>query len=143
MRWRSTMHNPDRPFCSKACVGLAKRNGCDVDCVACGKVFYRHYAEQELSIRNNQFCSVTCYQEWRGDNRKPDTYPKIGGVHEHRIVAEKALGRPLIEGEIVHHIDGNKHNNHRSNLAVLPSQEIHVKVHFGKVSDEELLRFSL
>ena len=37
---------------------------------------------------------------------------------EHRVVAEQTLGRPLEKGEVVHHIDGDKKNNHPSNLVV-------------------------
>ena len=44
-------------------------------------------------------------------------------------IAEEGLGRPLQPGEIVHHIDGNKLNNSRENLMVMPSQSEHAKLH--------------
>jgi hypothetical protein len=58
-------------------------------------------------------------------------YTKRLGRHEHRIVAEEMLGRSLKKYEVVHHIDGDKKNNHPSNLLVLPSQREHAALHSG------------
>lgn len=55
-------------------------------------------------------------------------YTKINGVHEHRLVAEKMLGRPLEPVEIVHHIDGDKRNNNPDNLKVM-TQSDHIREH--------------
>ena len=62
----------------------------------------------------------------RGEGK---TYTKRLGKHEHRLVAEGKLGRPLRKGEVVHHIDGDYKNNDPNNLMVLPSQREHVKLH--------------
>ena len=59
----------------------------------------------------------------------PNTYEKTLGRHTHRVVAEQKLGRPLREGEVVHHIDGNKHNNDPQNLMVFESQAEHARWH--------------
>lgn len=56
------------------------------------------------------------------------SYEKTYGRHTHRIVAEEKLGRPLRAGEIVHHVDGNKRNNHPDNLRVMTQSE-HLALH--------------
>jgi hypothetical protein len=41
-----------------------------------------------------------------------------GYAYEHRLKAEEKLGRRLLPGEQVHHLDGNQLNNELSNLEV-------------------------
>ena len=56
-------------------------------------------------------------------------YNKFLGRHEHRVVAERMLGRKLKKNEVVHHIDLNKQNNDENNLVVLPSNSEHSHLH--------------
>lgn len=61
----------------------------------------------------------------KGDRK---TYQKIHGRHVHRVVAEQKIGRPLRSDEIVHHIDGDIHNNRPENLQVMTQRE-HIEIH--------------
>ena len=60
---------------------------------------------------------------------RPGVYKKYFGRHEHRVVAEKKIGRRLRTGEIVHHIDGDCHNNKPENLEIM-SRADHIRVHY-------------
>ena len=52
-----------------------------------------------------------------------------GYVYEHRLVAEQKLGRRLLPGELVHHIDENKQNNVPSNLEIVSGNAEHFLHH--------------
>jgi len=58
-----------------------------------------------------------------------------GCVSEHILVAEKTLGRYLVSGEVVHHIDENKRNNVPENLQVFKTQSDHSRFHKGSYMD--------
>jgi len=54
---------------------------------------------------------------------KPDSpyYPMShkGSIAEHRLIMAHQLERPLTSNEIVHHKDGNRHNNGIDNLLLM------------------------
>lgn len=54
-----------------------------------------------------------------------------GCVYEHILKAEEKLGRKLIEGEVVHHIDSNRKNNDTDNLMIFDSAKSHAAYHRG------------
>ena len=96
----------------------------------CGAHYMRHKRYGDASY-------VTGREEWLARCRaaapklgkaKSETYKKLHSRHEHRVVAERMLGRALKHGEIVHHKDGNKHNNDPANLEVMTQAE-HARLH--------------
>lgn len=71
----------------------------------------------------------------RVDRGEGKTYRKYYGRHEHRVVAEKILGRPLLPGEVVHHRNGDKRDNRPENLEIYSSQAAHAAEHFAGVNN--------
>ena len=141
-----------------------KRNGTWYECPVCGKRFYRTPAQ--LAKSKTVYCSRECFKAINGprmadlnrelnptrmtastkekirearlkDPSERKSYTKQNGRHEHRVVAEQVLGRPLKPGEVVHHIDGNKQNNAPENLMVFANQAEHAKWH--KLHDKEVM----
>lgn len=55
-----------------------------------------------------------------------------GIVYVHRVNAEIILGRKLLPGEVVHHIDMNKSNNSLDNLLIFKTTEDHVRFHMSE-----------
>jgi hypothetical protein len=67
---------------------------------------------------------------------------------EHHLVAEEVLlGRPLLAAEIVHHINGKRHDNRPENLFVCESRAEHSAIHgsldglLPELTDLGLVRF--
>ena len=123
-------------------------------CVVCGDTFLPQK-------RNRQETQKTCSADCRNAHNarisikeradvlrgrgKGKAYPKRDGRHEHRVVMEKLLGRPLTSDEIVHHKDGNIFNNSPDNLELMTRAGhaiLHLHGYVRSESNDELLRES-
>lgn len=115
----------------------------EIPCHHCGRLLNRE--PYRLKRARFCFCSNECKQanhdfnKYAGErsgaaNRHTGTigYVKLEGRHAHRVLAEIKIGRRLLRGEVVHHIDGNKKNNALSNLQVLTQSE-HVRLHWPEM----------
>ena len=120
-------------FCSRGCLAADATNSKNPEGYA-----FRDFTKnsERLSAINRRLNSMRMTEDTRAKLRRAHlgsgegrTYTKLYGRHEHRVVAEQILGRPLKPGEVVHHIDGNKRNNAPENLMVFASQAEHVKWH--------------
>lgn len=130
-------------------MGKGKQDRVSLVCDCCGKTFEQ--TKTYSLLHEKHFCSMGCYSKWRAEQEdhgwteeqraakskqmaemrpcSEDNYRRKFGKREHRAVAEEKLGRPLKPGEVVHHIDGDKHNNTPENLMVFASQKEHAAYH--------------
>ena len=61
-----------------------------------------------------------------------------GYAYEHRVVAEKKVGRRLVSGEQIHHMNGDRGDNRPENLEVVGSIAEHRVLHRKRTSIRRL-----
>lgn len=96
-----------------------------------------HYnrTDSEHSVKGATAAGATNIVKLRGTGSR--TYVKEYARHQHRVVAERVLGRELTSGEVVHHEDENKKNNDPSNLIVFKSNGDHIRHHHACLNKQQ------
>ncbi len=112
--WCGTVFTPARKKAKQHfCSGLCQRQ-------------WRCRPEVNAEVARRSKYQRGAAQRWQGQSYG---YVKFHGRHIHRVLAEIKIGRKLLPGETVHHVNGDKRDNSFENLEVLPSQAEHMRVH--------------
>lgn len=58
-------------------------------------------------------------------------YVRVGAKRyaQHRLVAERAIGKPLPPGAEVHHLNEDRRDNRPENLVIVPNRKYHFLLH--------------
>lgn len=125
-------HAKDQMFCSKMCGILYRKKAKLIPCKTCGK---------EFETSRQKFCSRKCATDgqknialgkengfWYENGYKVLYLEGDKSRKEHIYIMEQHLGRRLVKGEVVHHINHNKLDNRLENLQLMTWTE-HSRLH--------------
>lgn len=127
-----------------------RKTGLERACIVCGKTFYMQRNQVQLTNKGSgKYCSRECkHKSWVGVEKIKGTRYRRGkymmvktGIRqqelEHRLVMAEVIGRPLLESEHVHHVNGEGLDNRPTNLELWsvshpPGQRVVDKVRWAR-----------
>jgi radical SAM superfamily enzyme YgiQ (UPF0313 family) len=92
----------------------------------------QYVAEREWLVEAKELTAgtrVRALRQYKSGEYLDTVWARRGREKTHRLVAEWKIGRRLEPGEVVHHIDHDKHNWHPDNLAVMRDTVEHFASH--------------
>lgn len=156
----SKLNKTGKYYCSKKCIEFGGWNIGRHHTEETKKIIREKRALQvipkESYIKRGIKLSGENHHNWKGGRMMAEGYvlvmdkdhpnrSKAGYVREHRLVAEKALGRYLAKTEVIHHINEVKNDNRIENLYLFSRLADHKNYHqlfrLGKV--EEITKSNL
>ena len=106
---------------------------CECECGRKTSAYTTNLTRGKTKSCGNQKCKVQPPSVLRPIKKTSYRTTFVDGhrVQRHRLIMEAYLGRKLLKEELVHHRDGNRHNNEISNLEVMSVTQ-HVRHHLAK-----------
>ncbi len=125
----ATPHKPARTRRARVISRETEERACEYE------VCFNFFTPPEHNAAQ-RFCSHECQRFYaaqrsadRRRGRNPNRHIRRGQEYLHRLIVEEHLGRRLTEDEVVHHRNGDKHDNRLENLEVLEGQAAHAHIH--------------
>jgi hypothetical protein len=139
-------------FCSRSCAmkhrHIIDPHGVVKNCEVCGKEFRTFLCY--IKMGHGRFCSRSCvgiytiskrkqYPGWKGGLTKSNGYiSEHIGIRKYRLqhvlIMENFLGRHLLKGECVHHLNGIRDDNRIENLK-LTTKSDHIRLYHPNIKD--------
>lgn len=126
LRRRGSLKLPTRPLVK------CKADGCEERTNRPHGFCLKHYKQDHYlrSVGRTELLERTSQERWINVDTGYVMVKQDGKLtYEHRVLAEKALGKPLPHGAVVHHTGARDDNHGYCKLVICPDQSYHLLLH--------------